>query len=135
MNPIEVVKQRMQMHGNCYKSPWQCARKTFANEGFTAFYRSLPTQVIMSIPYQCVHLVTYEFLRDKLNPNKDYNPMAHLLAGAGAGTTAAIFTNPFDVTKTLLNTQEPIFERQKMSGLIPAFKTVYKVCTYKDPNM
>ena len=52
--------------------------------------------------------------------------MTHLLAGAGAGSTAAIITNPFDVTKTLLNTQEPVFEKRKMSGLLPAVSTIYR---------
>lgn len=128
MNPIEVIKQRMQMHGSSarYRTPWQCARKVLATEGLIAFYRSFPTQVVMSVPYQCVHLVTYEFLRDKLNPEKKYHPMTHLLAGAGAGSTAAVITNPFDVTKTLLNTQEPVFEKRKMSGLLPAFQTIYR---------
>ena len=47
MNPIEVIKQRMQMHGSgaAYRTPWDCARKVLASEGLIAFYRSFPTQV------------------------------------------------------------------------------------------
>lgn len=38
--------------------------------------------------------------------NKQYNLSTHLIAGAGAGGTAALFTTPMDVIKTALNTQE-----------------------------
>jgi solute carrier family 25 iron transporter 28/37 len=47
-------------------------------------------------------------------------------AGAGAGAIASAITNPFDVTKTLLNTQELLHERQRISGVRAAFGTVYR---------
>jgi solute carrier family 25 iron transporter 28/37 len=51
MNPIEVVKQRMQMHGSTFRSPWQCFTQTLVKEGGFAFYRSFPNQMVMSFPY------------------------------------------------------------------------------------
>eukprot|EP00035_Acanthoeca_spectabilis_P022441 m.443766 g.443766 ORF g.443766 m.443766 type:complete len:306 (+) comp19008_c0_seq1:309-1226(+) len=124
MNPIEVVKQRMQMHGSSYRSPLQCAARVLGNEGLFAFYRSFPNQILMSFPFQCTHLVVYEQLRERLNPTREYNPVAHLLSGGGAGAFAGALTNPFDVTKTLLNTQEPVFEKQRMSNVWSAVRTI-----------
>ena len=59
----------------------------------------------MNLPYQTVFLVTYESLRSYLNPDNTYSPVTHMLSGAGAGALAAAVTTPFDVAKTLLNTQ------------------------------
>jgi len=126
MNPIEVVKQRMQMHNSPYKSLTDCVRRVYAAEGLKAFYRSLSTNVVMSVPYQTIHLVTYETFRQKFNPSNEYNPISHLAAGAIAGASAAAITNPFDVTKTLLNTQEQGIEKINMSGLRSAFNTIHR---------
>jgi len=121
MTPVEVVKQRLQVHGSPYKGAMDCIRQTMAKEGIGAFYRSFTTQILMSIPFQITHLITYEVLKDNLNPDNGYNPSSHMIAGAGAGALAAAITNPFDVSKTLLNTQE----QSGIKGVGPAFRAVY----------
>lgn len=63
-NPTEVIKQRLQMYNSPYKSIVQCARGVYATEGLRAFYRSYNTQLIMNLPYQSIHLVTYEFIQN-----------------------------------------------------------------------
>lgn len=126
MTPIEVVKQRLQQHNSPYSSSSDCIRSTFKQEGFRAFYRSFTTQIIMSVPFQITHLLTYEWLNYRLNPEGGYSPQTHMLSGAGAGAVASAITNPFDVAKTLLNTQEPLMERQRISGIKPAFAAIYE---------
>lgn len=130
-----VVKQRLQVHGSPYTGVSDCIKTTMRNEGVSAFYLSLSTQVAMNIPFQVTHLVTYEFLRKTLNPAGTYDPTTHLVAGAAAGAVAAAVTTPFDVAKTLLNTQErcpgakaarPGGEAQPVTrGLVAAFNTIY----------
>ena len=66
-----------------------------------------------------------------LNPSRDYVPEKHFVSGAVAGGVAATVTMPWDVAKTLLNTQEAnVLTRlntTKVVGLTGAFRTVYNV--------
>lgn len=54
-------------------------------EGIAAFYRSYTTQVSMSLPFQCIHFMTYEIGQNLLNKEKKYNPGAHIISGGLAG--------------------------------------------------
>jgi solute carrier family 25 iron transporter 28/37 len=89
-----------------YKGMFDCIRKTMHSEGIGAFYRSYFTQVSMNIPFQCTHLLTYDYIQSIMNPDREYNPISHSISGAIAGAAAAAFTTPLDVCKTLINTQE-----------------------------
>lgn len=60
----------------------------------------------MNIPFHSVHLIIYELLQDQLNYARAYDPLSHVISGAGAGAIASAITTPLDVCKTLLNTQE-----------------------------
>ena len=60
----------------------------------------------MNAPYQSLHFVVYELVQDRLNPDRNYKPVTHILSGGAAGAVAAAATTPFDVMKTLLNTYQ-----------------------------
>lgn len=66
-NPTEVIKQRMQMYNSQYKSVVSCVKDVYLKEGLRAFYRSYSTQLVMNLPYQSVHFLTYEFFQNKVN--------------------------------------------------------------------
>jgi solute carrier family 25 iron transporter 28/37 len=108
MNPVEVVKQRMQMYKSPFKTSLSCAKHILKHEGLKAFYRSYFTQLTMNLPYHSLHFVTYEYMQDLTNRRRDYNPKAHVISGAIAGALASAVTTPLDVCKTLLNTQEKL---------------------------
>ncbi|KAI8423372.1 hypothetical protein MSG28_014373 [Choristoneura fumiferana] len=103
---VAVVKQRLQMQNSPYRGVWECARRVYRAEGARAFYRSYGTQVVMNVPFQSLHFVTYEWCQTAVNPQRAYDPRAHALSGAAAGALAAAATTPLDVCKTVLNTQE-----------------------------
>ena len=125
-----VVKQRLQMYHTPYRSSLDCIRTVYRNEGVKAFYRSYTTQLSMNIPFQVVHFVSYESLQDIFNNSRQYNPLSHMLSGAGAGALAAAITTPLDVAKTLLNTHEQRrFEtkERRIRGMLSALVKIYKV--------
>ncbi|NWS01939.1 MFRN1 protein, partial [Motacilla alba] len=133
MNPAEaVVKQRLQMFNSPYTSVLGCVRAVHRTEGFGAFYRSYTTQLTMNVPFQAIHFITYELMQEHLNPQRQYHPQSHIVAGAVAGAVAAAATTPLDVCKTLLNTQEntalsSLKIRGHLSGMANAFSTVYQL--------
>ncbi|XP_064600033.1 mitoferrin-2-like [Liolophura sinensis] len=128
MNPADVIKQRMQVYESPYRSCLHCARSVLKHEGMGAFYRSYPTQLTMNIPFQSIHFVTYEFMQEWLNKDREYNPKSHIISGAAAGAVAASCTMPLDVCKTLLNTQEQCARSHinYINGMRAAFRTIYE---------
>jgi solute carrier family 25 iron transporter 28/37 len=105
-----------------------------AREGWRAFYYSFGTQLILNIPYQSLHFVVYEFVQDMVNPERRYMPLSHVASGAAAGAVAAALTTPFDVCKTLLNTQESGAVAQhgrNVHGIVSAATTVYALKGFK----
>lgn len=120
------------MFNSPYTSVLSCVRTVHRTEGFGAFYRSYTTQLSMNVPFQAIHFITYELLQEHLNPQRQYNPSSHIVAGAVAGAVAAAATTPLDVCKTLLNTQEnmalsSLNIRGHLSGMANAFSTVYQL--------
>ncbi|MCH0628484.1 MC/SLC25 family protein [Kocuria palustris] len=111
MNPFDVIKQRMQALsaekkvGQQLKDFLKTAASIYRNEGFGTFYLSYPTTLITNIPFNSLNFGFYELSLQMLNPEGDYNPWAHCLAGGIAGGTAAALTTPLDCIKTLLQTK------------------------------
>ena len=135
MNPADVVKQRLQMFGTPYRNVFHCIVETHGREGIRAFYRSYGTQLLMNVPFQAMHFVMYEAMTEATNKERKYNPSAHMISGAVAGGTASAVTNPLDVCKTLLNTQETASfgaaKQSRVKGLFQAAATIHSCCGFK----
>lgn len=107
MNPFDVIKQRMQVHGSTFRSLSDCAKTVFRNEGLRAFYGSYPTTLAMTVPFTALQFTAYESLTKAIQHRRrpGYDPISHCVAGGVAGGFAAAATTPLDVIKTLLQTQ------------------------------
>ncbi|CAG8648035.1 10291_t:CDS:2 [Paraglomus occultum] len=128
MNPFDVIKQRMQIHGSTHRTVMECARTVYLREGLIAFYISYPTTLTMTIPFQAVQFSSYEYFRKVINPRGDYDPKTHVIAGGLAGAIAAAATTPLDVAKTLLQTRGTSNDLRvrNCSGLFDAFRIIYE---------
>ncbi|CBQ70459.1 probable MRS4-Protein of the mitochondrial carrier family (MCF) [Sporisorium reilianum SRZ2] len=127
MNPFDVIKQRMQMHGSQHRTVMQCASTVYKQEGLRAFYVSYPTTLTMTVPFTAVQFSVYEWAKKVLNPSEGYSPLTHVSAGAFSGAVAAAVTNPLDVAKTLLQTRGSSTDAQirNASGMFEAFKIIH----------
>ncbi|KAJ3505806.1 hypothetical protein NM208_g16154 [Fusarium decemcellulare] len=107
MNPFDVIKQRMQIQNSSkmYRSMVDCAKYVYKTEGLGAFYISYPTTLSMTVPFTALQFLAYESISTAMNPEKNYDPLTHCLAGAVAGGFAAGLTTPMDVIKTMLQTR------------------------------
>jgi hypothetical protein len=103
ITPFDVVKQRMQL--GYYENVQHCIRTVLRTEGVTAFYLSFPTTLMMNIPFGAVMVAVNESVKKVLNPSEKYNIAASMASGSIAGAVAAALTNPLDVVKTRLQTQ------------------------------
>ncbi|KAG8630415.1 hypothetical protein KVT40_002034 [Elsinoe batatas] len=112
MNPFDVIKQRMQVHGSTYRSVTHCARDVFRNEGLRAFYVSYPTTLTMTVPFTAIQFTAYESISKLVRRRQGYDPLTHCLAGGLAGGIAAAVTTPLDVIKTLLQTKGNSTDRE-----------------------
>ncbi|KAF2220045.1 mitochondrial carrier domain-containing protein [Elsinoe ampelina] len=112
MNPFDVIKQRMQVHGSTYRSVTHCARDVFRNEGLRAFYVSYPTTLTMTVPFTAMQFTAYESISKLVRRRQGYDPLTHCLAGGLAGGIAAAVTTPLDVIKTLLQTKGNSTDRE-----------------------
>ncbi|SCZ90960.1 BZ3500_MvSof-1268-A1-R1_Chr1-3g02423 [Microbotryum saponariae] len=128
MNPFDVVKQRMQIHGSTFRGVGECFRSVYHAEGLSAFYVSYPTTLMMTVPFTAVQFSTYEFIKDRLNPTGHYSPWTHVTAGGIAGAVAAAVTTPLDVCKTLLQTRGTSDQAaiRNARGMLDAAKIIWE---------
>jgi len=100
VTPVDVVKQRMQVHGSQFRNVIECARHVWKQEGIRAFYASYPTTVVMNIPFAAVNFATFEAVKTILAEHNDSGLKEQLIAGGSAGALAGLVSNPLDVIKT-----------------------------------
>ena len=119
------------MAGSIHIGVFSCMKSIYRTEGIRAFYRSFSTQLLMNVPFQSLHFMVYEYMQNLTNRTRVYNPSAHIISGAVAGGVAAAVTNPLDVCKTLLNTQEASVlssrNKSEIKGMRTAFLTIYNM--------
>jgi solute carrier family 25 iron transporter 28/37 len=115
ITPCDVIKQRMQL--GCYDSVGHCVRDIMAKEGFVAFYRSLPITLAMNVPFGSVFGACNESIKKALGlaesgkPSEKLRVLPWYFVAAGiSGACAALMTQPLDIVKTRLQTQD-VLER------------------------
>jgi len=120
LTPMDLVKQRMQL--GQYNSIGDCLTTVLRSEGIGAFYRSMSTTLVMNVPYGSVLVAANESLKLALeldNPSSSSSSgssskrlMWYFAAAGASGALASCLTQPFDVVKTRLQTQDFLVEQR-----------------------
>ncbi|KMS97871.1 hypothetical protein BVRB_5g123010 [Beta vulgaris subsp. vulgaris] len=124
--PSERIKQQMQVNTK-YQNCWNAVQKIIETGGLTSLYAGWGAVLCRNIPHSIIKFYTYESLKQKLMssepPNKQPNTSQTLLCGGLAGSTAALFSTPFDVVKTRLQTQMPE-SRGRYHGILSVLQDI-----------
>jgi len=103
-HPIETVKTRMQVSG---LGVGQTVSDLMAKEGVTAFWKGIPFGYGRELSYTSIKLGAYAPVRDMMGAGEPDSPLyLKFLAGAITGGTGSVIGNPFDVLKTLAQTNQ-----------------------------
>jgi hypothetical protein len=120
--PLETVRSKLsvQNKGHQYKGITDCLSKSIRNEGFLSLYRGSLVSAIGMIPFQGLNFLTYHYLDEHYNIEK--NSLKVLLFGSWAGVLSVTFTYPFDTVK----------RRLQLSGEMgnPKYRGVIHCCKY-----
>jgi Mitochondrial carrier protein len=113
----ETVKTRMQVTGLGVVTTVSSLIK---NEGVFALWKGLPFAYGREISYTSIKLGAYAPVRDALGAGKDAPFYLKFLAGAITGGVGSFIGNPFDVMKTLAQTN-----KEKAAPLTTLVKEMY----------
>ncbi|XP_061711462.1 calcium-binding mitochondrial carrier protein Aralar1 isoform X2 [Cydia pomonella] len=120
--PIDLVKTRMQNQRTgsfigevAYRNSFDCFKKVIRHEGIFGLYRGLVPQLIGVAPEKAIKLTVNDLVRDKLmDKNGNLSIYAEIFAGACAGGSQVIFTNPLEIVKIRLQVAGEIAGGQKV---------------------
>jgi len=145
--PTEVVVQRLQISGigeARQSSGYHTTRQIWRESGIRGFYKGFGALLLTYIPGSLAWWVSYEHFKEvfskqialyqqKQTSDRVFvvhqNYLAQLLGGFIAGLVTVIVTNPFDVIKTRLQTQDAQFASQsgnKYSNTWQAIRSISK---------
>ena len=105
ITPADLIKQRLQLCKNLNTKT--TIQKVILDSGVMGLWRSYPLTVFMNIPYASIVVTVNENMKTLIKPWERENPHLWYFVCAGiAGGFAGMFTNPLDVVKTRLQTEE-----------------------------
>ncbi|KAL5727483.1 hypothetical protein ACHQM5_000675 [Ranunculus cassubicifolius] len=124
--PSERIKQQMQVSSQ-YQNCWAALVGILGRGGLSSLYAGWSAVLCRNIPHSIIKFYTYETLKQLLlpstQPNSRPSTCQTLICGGLAGSTAALFTTPFDVVKTRLQTQIP-GSLYKYNGVLHALQEI-----------
>merc|ERR1719382_2228771 len=123
--PIDLVKTRMQNQRTgsyigelMYRNSFDCFKKVIRHEGVTGLYRGLVPQLMGVAPEKAIKLTMNDFMRDKFTSDHGKIPLyGEMLAGATAGASQVMFTNPLEIVKIRLQVAGEIASGERISAL------------------
>ncbi|XP_073496455.1 mitochondrial carnitine/acylcarnitine carrier protein-like isoform X1 [Phyllobates terribilis] len=110
--PAERIKCLLQAQANSslkrYSGPVDCARQLFQEQGIRSLYRGAVLTLLRDIPATGMYFMSYEWMKDKMTPDRgsarDLTVARILLAGGMAGICNWVVAIPMDVLKSRFQT-------------------------------
>ncbi|KAH6754805.1 Mitochondrial substrate carrier family protein [Perilla frutescens var. hirtella] len=126
--PSERIKQQMQVSSH-YRNCWTALIQVLQKGGLPSLYAGWGAVLCRNVPHSVIKFYTYESLKQIMLPSIQWNGQANILTtlvcGGLAGSTASLFTTPFDVVKTRLQTQIP-GSMTKHGGVLSTLNEIWK---------
>ncbi|XP_021895340.1 uncharacterized protein LOC110812797 isoform X2 [Carica papaya] len=126
--PSERIKQQMQV-GSHYHNCWNAFVGVIRKGGLPSLYAGWGAVLCRNVPHSIIKFYAYESLKQmmlsSLQSGAQLNTLQTLVCGGVAGSTAAIFTTPFDVVKTRFQTQVP-GSRSQYNNVFQALQEIAK---------
>lgn len=99
ISPLEMVRTKMQSKRLSYWEVAAAIKHLMKLEGPLSLWRGLGPTLMRDVPFSSIYWASYEFMKQRLDQRQPTLKFS-LIAGATAGSIAAISTLPFDVAKT-----------------------------------
>nr|CAD7439710.1 unnamed protein product [Timema bartmani] len=99
VSPLELVRTKMQSKRISYLEIGEALKTLLHYHGVGGLFKGLGSTLLRDVPFSAIYWFNYEGIKAKFStgvPSFGFS----FMAGAVAGSIAAILTNPFDVVKT-----------------------------------
>ena len=106
--PFEVLKHRLQLGTDAYRTPRRALATTLRDDGVRGLWVGFGATLARNVPYNALHFGLFELFVFQLRRRAITLLSAdgcNLLAGALAGAITALLTTPMDLVNTRLQTQ------------------------------
>ncbi|XP_077563737.1 mitochondrial glutathione transporter SLC25A40-like [Haemaphysalis longicornis] len=128
ISPLEMVRTKMQSQKLSYLEIGQAVKSLVRTKGVLSLYRGLGPTLLRDVPFSCFYWTSYEALKLHYN-QKQPTFLFSFVAGATAGTVAAVVTLPFDVVKTHMQIElgeMEILQDKKRSSTLTVMRELYQ---------
>lgn len=113
VSPLELIRTKMQSRKVSYQEIRQALKSLFHYHGVRGLFKGLGPTLLRDVPFSGIYWFHYEKFKSMLSPGVPSFGTS-FVAGATAGSIAALATNPFDVVKT--HQQIELGEKEIYSG-------------------
>ena len=125
-NPFELVKTKLQLRTEV--NIIESFSGILSTNGVRGLYIGFISMMLREIPFSCIQMPLYEFIKSQFKQNEQTHLKAHqtIICGFLAGGISAFLTNPNDVIKTNImgvKCQPTNYER---SGVFETGKSLYQ---------
>jgi len=130
-SPFDIISQRLQIQRGKtrYKNGFDAIKKIKQQEGFKGFFRGFGASILASAPTSASWLLTYEQCKLFLSVQGEDSLFAQVLSGGIAGAVSCFVSNPLELIKTRLQTQDYTIKNQNQQVKLyrNAFSGVVKI--------